>query len=241
MRLSIQHKSLGSEFALSEFIHPSTGKPNAFAFAEDGRLFEIMVIERPHSSLFHGENVLSDGTALFTLPFNPVYLILTLRKEYKKELFQKNDFFYNTPFAPYKDYFLPYIQNVCKVQSIDGGEFCGFDDGMIDEFLIAQTKKLLPTLKKSKPVEDFLLIESAWDIMRHYLTPDFATHLKEVLKPLYPGSFPIKTIDQVISRAPQEKETHKQGRPKKKNGKSVPEGNKTLFDFMQPKKVKSSK
>jgi hypothetical protein len=50
--------------------------------------------------------------------------------------------------------------------------------------------KLIPVLSRSSPIEEYLLVEIAWDIVRHYIRADLAKRLKGKLQEIFPQSFP---------------------------------------------------
>ena len=231
-------KGFPDSFDIIQFPHPGTGRLGSFVIL-DQKLYEINLIDRPHSSFFVGERVISNGSAFFILPFNPIYLILTLRSSHSNETFSLDDFFFQTPFQTYADFFKPYVKKVgASIKISDLGDVWHLDQQKIDQFLISQAKKLLPYVKTLRPDEpDFLLIESSWDILRHYLSKDLSELLKSKLKSLYPGSFPIKQLSDVIYDTPDEKPVKAPPKTSKKKDKSKPPpGNTSLFDFMSPKK-----
>ena len=242
-------KTFPDKFDIIQLPHPSTGKSGSFIIL-DNKLYEVNLVDRPQSSFFIGEKVFSNGSAFLILPFNPVYMIISLRSTHLKELFPVNEFFFNTPFQPYADFFKPYLEKVGESMNIpDLGEVWHLSQEKINEFLVSQAQKLLPYVKSLKPFnDDNLLIEFAWDILRHYICQELSDILKASLKTRYPGSFPIKQIFDVLNDGKDDnsaKSTQKsssqskssQKTTTKKKDKSTPiKGNKSLFDFMSPKK-----
>ena len=235
-------KQFPESFDIIQFPHPSTGQLGSFIIL-DQKLYEVNLIDRPHSSFFIGECVVADGSAFFILPFNPIYLILTLRSTHLKELNSLDDFFDQTPFKEYANFFKPYVEKIGESTNVAGiGDqsslFWRLDEKKIDDFLLSQAKKLLPYIKTLRPNDpDFILIESAWDILRHYISKDLSESLKMNLKTLYPGSFPVKKLADVICDVKEEKPVKAPPKTSKKKDKSKPPpGNTSLFDFLSPKK-----
>lgn len=220
------------------FPHPRNGKTATFIRKND-LIYELLRVDRPHSSWFVGNSVVSDGVPLFAAPIHPLLIVLPFVSTRGKEMFSENDFFFNTPYAEIANQLKPYLKYICqKMETIDEVLY-NYDQETTLNWLVAKTEKLMPFLKKTNDLPDHFLIEISFDALRHYLSNEFSQILKDELRKKYPGSFPPKTINSSDSQSIAEAPPRPQ--PKKKSAASKlkkPEGNMSISNFFGPVKSK---
>lgn len=219
------------------FPHPRNGR-NATFIRKNNIIYELLRVDRPHSSWFIGNAFVSDGVPFFAVPIHPILLILPFVSTRGKQMFAANDFLFDTPYSTIIDQVKPHLKFICQTMEFSDEINYNYDQETALNWLVSKTEQLMPFLKKSNDLEDHLLIEVAYDVLRHYISNDFANLLKEKLRQKYTGSFPPKTLNYSDSQSTKEKS---EPPPKKKGPSSKlkkPEGNMTISNFFGPVKSK---
>jgi hypothetical protein len=84
----------------------------------------------------------------------------------------------------------PHFPAICSAIPFGPEAVWCLDDGKLLNWLADRVARLIPVLSRSNPIEEYLLVEVAWDIIRHYIRADLAKRLKAKLQELFPRSFP---------------------------------------------------
>ena len=243
LKVAFLPTNFGDNAKILTLPHPRNKKPNDFVVSE-GKLYEIQLFDRPHSSFFVNNSVIADGSALFAHQIHPLFMALPEMFENKNEFQMKKDFFFNSKLKPIEDLIFPYFDTVCSTIPYDDKQLCyALDTTKMLNWLVGRVEKLLPILREKNTLDDRLLVEIGWGVVKHYLPNNIAELLKEKIAEKYKGSFPPKTIDSVLE-APQVEEAvddvRKKTQPKKKaaNKKERPKGTPDIVSFFAPKKKK---
>ncbi|OHS96871.1 hypothetical protein TRFO_09793 [Tritrichomonas foetus] len=223
------------------FPHPRNGKPATF-IRHNNKIYELFHVDRPHSSWFVGNSVISNGTPLYSVEIHPLFIVLPFMASRGKQMFTQNDFFFDTPYSVISDQLNPYLQQVCQTMELGDDIQFNYDPKKAVQWLVGKTEKLMPFVKESNDpsMADHFLIEMCFDIIRHYISKEIANDLKEILHDKYPGSFPPKRNDD-----PQPIVDTKKGNTANANKKKAPasklkkpEGNMSISSFFSPVKSK---
>ena len=240
LKVAFLPSSFGDSAKLVTLPHPRNKKPNDFVLS-DGKLYEIQLFDRPHSSFFVNNSVMSDGSALFAHQIHPLFMALPEMFENQKEFQMKKDFFFNSKLKVIQDLIFPYFDLVCSTIPFDNNELCyALNPTKMINWLVGRVEKILPILKQNNDLEDIYLVEIGWGVVRHYLPNNIAEMLKEAISQKYKGSFPPKTLESMLAPPPQEvliDDVKKKTQPKKKtNKKERPKGTADISSFFAPKK-----
>ena len=241
LKVAFLPTNFGDSAKILTLPHPRNKKPNDFVIS-DGKLYEIQLFDRPHSSFFVNNSVISDGSALFAHQIHPLFMALPEMFENQKEFQMKKDFFYNSKLKPIEDMIFPYFDLVCSTIPYDDQELCyALDTNKMLDWLIGRVEKILPILREKNKLEDYLLVEIGWGVVKHYLPNNIAEMLKEKIAEKYKGSFPPKTLDSILTAPNQQDEAiddvRKKTQPKKKTTKKErPKGTPDISSFFAPKK-----
>ena len=97
LKVAFLPTNFGDSAKILTLPHPRNKKPNDFVIS-DGKLYEIQLFDRPHSSFFVNNSVISDGSALFAHQIHPLFMALPEMFENQKEFQMKNPqiFVYNS-------------------------------------------------------------------------------------------------------------------------------------------------
>lgn len=235
LKVAFLPESFGDSSKLVTLPHPRNSKSNDFII-NDGKIYEIHLVDRPHSSFFIGNSVNSDGSALFASRVHPLFMALPEMYQNRKQFQMKKDFFFNSKLKPIEDLIFPYFDEVCSSIPFDDKQNCyALDETKMINWLVGRVQKILPTLREKNPIEDKFLVEIGWGVVRHYLPNDISEMLKKALSEKYPGSFPQKTINETLGQ-PVEPEkpfddVKKKTKPSKKKNAERPKGVKDIRSF----------
>lgn len=239
MNVALVPKDLFQDAEYFNFPHPRNGKNTTFIRSQN-TLYELLRIDRPHSSWLIGNSFVSDGTPYFAVPFHPLLLVLPFVSKRGKQMFTENDFFFDTPYAPIDDLLKPHLKYICQTMELGDDINYNYDQETALNWLISKTERLLPFLQKTNNLVDYLLIEVSYDVLRHYISSDFANLLKECLRQKYPKSFPPQTLNSMDY--PYQADKEKPQPPPKKKAPSTklkkPAGNTDISSFFGPAKPK---
>lgn len=226
------------------FPHPRNGKTATFLMKDD-LFYELLYVDRPHSSWFIGNSVVSDGVPLFAVPIHPLLIVLPFVSSRGKEMFSENDFFFDTKYASIANQLKPKLKLICQQNEIADDLAYYYDQDKAVSWIVSKTEQLMPFFRQSDDTseqvknEDHFLIEVCFDAVRHYLSNDFAQLVKDELRKKYPGSFPPKELNssdsQTIVEA-QQPQKNKKKTPASKLKK--PAGNMSISSFFAPVKSK---
>ena len=227
--------------------HPRTQKQCPFVI-KNSQIFEILEISNT-SSFFIGDEVVSDGNALLASRIHPLFLALPLIcSRGPKEMYPLKEYFIDTPLEKIQDLIIPYIHLACSEVNYGDMTVWFYDEEKTLNWLYAQCTKILPFLRSFTTQEDKILIEHAWDILRHYLNSSLAQKLKEFLMEKVSGSFAISRFNSIFCQSKStdtnESKPHSQKQSQKKspsNKTKQREKTKTATKANENKKTKTKK
>lgn len=215
--------------------HPRNNKIATFIRKND-IIYELLRVDRPHSSWFIGNSVVSDGVPLFVVPVHPIFLVLPFAASRGKQMMTEDDFFFDTPYMAISNQLKPHLKCICQMMELGDDINYNYDEETALKWLVLKTEKMMPFLKKSNDLPDHLLIEISYDVISHYISKDFANLLKDKLHNKYPGSFPPKELNatdiQKKSEAPPSKKKSAASKLQK------PSDNTLISNFFAPVKTK---
>jgi hypothetical protein len=170
--------------------HPRTAEEASFLVIGNA-IFELLNSDRPHSSWFLKDSVMSAGGLLVAAQVHPLFLALPFLASRCKDAIAQADIFVGSPFEPIQSILLPYLGNVC----VDSGNaFLTYDAARALDWVCAKADSLLDFFKRQSGVEDQQAIEMAFDVVRHFLERGFAAEVRRALALMYPCSFKPKAI-----------------------------------------------
>ena len=213
---------------------PQSGKDAAF-LTDGEKIYQIVEVDRPHSSFFVGNYVVSNGRCRMATEVHPIFVVLQFVKSRGKEMIPEGEFFTGTPYEPVAEIVRPHLRSICGEMDMGDGAVLYYDDGKANEWLVGRTEKLMPYFRERSPESgDKFIIEMCFDVVRHFVDGKTAEQLRESLKTKYPGSFPPKTMEMVDTSLAEPETKKKKPGPKKKLTK--PEGNMSISAFFKPAK-----
>ncbi|KAH0789285.1 ribonuclease H2 subunit B [Histomonas meleagridis] len=230
MRVAFSPENLIEEAKYYTFHHPRTGKEHTF-LVNGSSIYELSIIDRPHSSWFVGEQFVSNGAVLVPLKMHPIFLIIPIASSRGKQMLIADEFFKGTELEPIAEILIPHISTICDSLDMGEGPLYYFSANKTYEFLINKTQLLMNCLSQQNPLEDKFQIEVAYDILRHSIPTDIANNLKNELRKIYPESFITQLVNNVVENEEKKKPKNKKKPQKKSN-------NKQISDFFKPVKSK---
>lgn len=235
-KVALLPKCIDSSAKIVTLTHPLTAKPTSFVIQNE-KIYEVLSIDRPHASWFLGNTCVSDGSCFCITDMHPVFMILPFLRSRGKEMVSLDSFFDGSEYADLASIFIPHLDRVCKSMDLGDGPMYYYDEEKTMAFLVEKTERLLPFFREQNPTyDDKLLIEMAFDAIRHFVKIDFSEGLQGCLKKKYPGSFPPKQmemVDTTIVEPETKRKPTKKTAPKQKLKK--PENNMSISSFFAPK------
>ena len=158
-------------------------------------IYEIAEIDRPHSSWFVGDECVQRGSTLICMKTNPVFLLLDWISNKGKKMFLSDDLFKNDDeFEKIRYILIGCIDSVCDYIDVGDGPLYFFSEKKTKEFILNKINKLIEHDKVEQQDEN-IRIESAFDIMKHYIQKDVEVMIKDELKSKYPNAFKPKKLE----------------------------------------------
>lgn len=237
MQLALFPQNLLTDAKYYTFPHPRNDR-NATFIIKDNQIFELLKVSRPHSSYFYGNAVVSNGELLYAIPIHPLFLVLPFISSRKKQMFDQNEFFFGTCYSPIAQIITSHLTQVCSSMELSNGIQINYDESLALKWLVSKAESLMPYFREKNNIADHLIIELAYDALRHYLSPDFCVLLRDILREKYPGSFPPLRMDDEIGMDPKPDPRKTKKETKKSSKLKVPEGNMSISSFFVPAKKK---
>ena len=238
MQISLLPREVYENAEFLTFKHPRNDKEATFIRSRD-KIFELFQVDKSHSSWFVGNSVVSNGSLLYGVEINPLFIVLPFVASRGKQMFSENEFFYDTPYQPIADITKKKLHLICQTMDMGDEIQLNYDPNKASQWLVTKTEKLLPFVTQSnKDLADYFLIEIAYSIIRHYLSNDIAETLKGLLHDKYPGSFPTKReadyeiVHEEVQKSPKKPE------PKRRKKMPPAEGMMSISSFFAPSKSK---
>lgn len=172
-------------------------------------IYEIAEIDRPHSSWFVGDECVQNGCAVVALKINPIFLVINWISNKGKEMFLIDDMF-DGEFEPIKQILTRYVCCVCDYLDVGDGPLFFFSEKKTKEYIINKISKLMES-DVIKNDDENISVESAFDIIKHYISKSVEIIIRDELKKKYPKAFVPKKIEL--------KYEEKQNSPKKRGRK----------------------
>jgi len=212
-------KDLLAKSKIVRLPHPRNSKINDF-LVENGRIFEIQLVDRPHSSWFIDNYVVSNGNCILVHQIHPLFLVIPYMLDHIRELSPKADFFYGTPYKAIEELVFPYFERVCDTMASEFDVCYCLSKTKLHNWLLGRVEALIPYFKKKQEMPDNQLVEICYGVLRHYIPPSIQSSLKEGIISKYPGSFPPKVLD--LIPAPTFNDDFLSDKPAKKTTKAPP-------------------
>ena len=219
--------------------HPQTGQPASFV-VEGKKLYELLECQRPHSSFFVDNEVIANGASFIAAEFHPLFLVLPFVESRGKKMIRNDQFLKGSPYEDeiLADLINPYLPCLCESSFEHEGISLFYDEPKAISWIVSKTEKLSPFFTERLPNSGTdAIIESCFEVMRHFLSRSMRKKVRDALKEKYPGSFQLKMKAPSDSdeRAEKQKRTSPfKGRKKQRKGK--PEGMRTIQEMFKPTK-----
>lgn len=195
--------------------HPRTNSPSPFLVSAN-KIYELLEVDRNPSSFLFARQVISNGKIFLTVEFHPLFLALPLILDRKSEFYSLDGFFDDTDLKQIELLIKPYFYLVCQQSKISGYTVWSLDTKKMLDWLCIQISKLVSHMEEIRQYKhdntniekssvnafnNNCLVESAFDMIRHYIKASIAEMLKIELQQRYPNSFQNNLI--------QPKQSHK--------------------------------
>ena len=129
--------SLGENPEIVKLKHPQSGKDASFV-VENGKIFDLLEVQRPHSSFFVANEVISNGTAFILSEIHPLFVVLPYVQSRGKEMFPLEEFFIGTPYETIASLVKPHLQHICTEFDMGDGVSLYYDEKEALNWMIAK-------------------------------------------------------------------------------------------------------
>lgn len=205
--------------------HPADGTESPFVIS-NGRVFELLDVDRPHSSFFLGNTVQSNGSCLIAVEIHPLFLVLPLVRDKKHDIVNGIN---KSALAPVSALVEPILSFICSMSKPGDVTTLCYDEALTVRWIVGRTEKLIDYFRVThQNAKQEILVDLSFDVVRHYINKEMRLMMKEELKARYPG-WSLGSARPKLPPQPQ---------PQKKRGKGkteAPAGNRSLTDFFKPK------
>jgi hypothetical protein len=140
------------------------------------------------------DRVLSNGRLLFVLEVHPLFLAIPLLCNREQELYPLSEFFIGTELEPLANLLCKHLPLVCKSIPFDDESIWALDRMKLMNWLTGRIRKLLPLFEGDDRLSAVLTVEMAWEAMKHFVRPELAESLKEHVREVFPGTFPVAEV-----------------------------------------------
>lgn len=193
-------KEIGPDYHGISLPHPKNNRDCPYLYNQK-QIFEVLEVDRSHSSWFVGDRLISNGSILLVSPIHPLFLVIPLMRERGKDLYLIDEYFADTIYEPISHLVRPYFPTVCTAIPFEKSAAWSIDDNKLLNWLCDRVMKLVPYMKESAPIDDHMLVEMAFDVVSNYLRGDLAQMLKTCLTQIFPVAFSPRVLS-VATRAP---------------------------------------
>jgi hypothetical protein len=225
--IALLPRECGDVGAVATFKHPRTG--NDASFLIDGlKVYEILSMDRPHSSWFLGDEVHASGEFIVASPIHPLFLVLTFLERRDRNAIPAECFFAGSPYEGIHSILQPWLFAVC----VENDAGLVYDHQKAVEWIVGKCGRLCEFFRRNRPdSDDQVAIEMAFDAVRHFLHRDVAADVRKLLAEKYPGGFRPKVLE--ATDTTEEKQQGKKKSPRIKG--RPPVGNMAITAFFAPK------
>ncbi|OHT06138.1 hypothetical protein TRFO_25921 [Tritrichomonas foetus] len=189
MRISLLPQNLPSHPLVTFIKHPRTNQLSPFIIT-DSKLYEILEVGKSPSSFLLMHQSISNGDLLIAAEIHPLFLAIPLIMERSSELYSLDGYFDNTELQTIEFLIKPHFPKVCEAVQVDQYVVWTYNEKKMMDWLCLKISRLITYVYRNNPNDDYVLVEQAFDIIRHYIRASLAQKLKEELQKRYPGSFP---------------------------------------------------
>jgi hypothetical protein len=225
--VSLLPRACGASSIIFTFKHPRTNHDTSFLI-DGSTVYEILNMDRPHSSFFLGDTVVSSGSFVVISPIHPLFLVLTFLDVRGQVPIPPSSFFADSPYSSIESILLPLLPAICT----NDANGLTYDRDKAVAWIAGKCGRVSNFFKTRRPqIEDHVAIELAYDVIRHFLHRDLAASVKAFLTEKNPDAFkpkPLEQADRTDEKSPQKK----RGRCRKVQ---VPAGTVAITTFFSPK------
>lgn len=201
MKVAILPENFQIKSTILQIKHPRTNIPCPFLL-QGTKLYELLEVDQPNRSFLFANQVISNGNIMMAAQIHPLFLALPLLIERQSVFYSLEDFFNNTDIKPIEYLIFPYFHLVCKNLTVTGYDVWQLSEEKLFSWLLSKITNLTLYLKsqlhynqiiKAKNLNDVesdkFYLETAYDILRHYIRATLAKSLRLKLREIYPSCF----------------------------------------------------
>ena len=171
------------------FPHPQTGLDAPYIIYK-GVVYELYDVGSKKHSLFIGNRVISNGSLLFAVQVNPVFIVLPLLIQRGRHPYNLDSYFIDTKFEELDDIIRKKVVALGDISNYYGQDYWSFNEVKTLKYMESKYKLLYKHFEKETPsASSFHLRQKAFDIIRHHLSMNFASKLYMYISNPLPEAF----------------------------------------------------